>query len=321
MIFKLRSGIAIALVAALLAMSGCSLLRAAPSATGSAAVVVVMPTPTPSQSSQPQKTSPGHPAPLSVHFIDVGKADSILIQAGTSAMLIDAGTPDMAGRVIDYIKAQGVEKLDYVIATHGDIDHIGGMVEVLNAFPVAQFIAPDIPTKKKEYQQLFDAAGALGLAVTTPKVGSKYRLGNAEFTIYAPNSPNYADENNYSVVLRLVLGETSFLFTGDALVQSEMEMLLKGTLASTVLKVAHHGSNEASSIEFLKAVKPKFAVLSTDRNVSGYASKKVLQRLASLGAAVYRTDDAGTITAFSDGKTVTFDKAPSPPELPKKKKN
>ena len=156
------------------------------------------------------------------------------------------------------------------------------------------------------------------LEITKPQPGSTFQMGQAQVTVLAPNRDDYETPDNFSVVLRMVFGETSFLFTGDAMEQSETEMLTRGyELSSTVVKVGHHGQNDASSTAFLNAVRPKAAVIS-DAAEDG-AAKKVLQRLADVGADVYRTGQAGTVIATSDGQTVTFNVVPSPPEKKKDK--
>lgn len=240
-------------------------------------------------------------------------------------MLIDAGTPGTADTVIQYLKAQGVKKLDCVIGTHSHNDHIGGMPAVLEAFPVGMFLMPDVPDTSAPYQDLIQALSLHNIKWAEPKVGAEYRLAQATFTILAPNGKDYKNLNNYSIVIRLVFGSTAFLFTGDALSVSEKEILKNGLpLSSTLLKVAHHGGGLACSLEFLKAVNPKFAVISVDSSKKGYPSDKILQRLASLGISVYRTDEAGTIVATSYGKMITLDKNPSKivprPTKPKKSK-
>lgn len=260
-----------------------------------------------------------------MHFINVGKADSILVKAGTLAMLIDAGTPDMADTVINYLKIHGVTKLDYVIGTHSHIDHIGGMADVLDAFPVNDFLMPDVPDASDVYQGLLQTLSAKNIKRILPEVGKHYTLGPVKFTILAPKGTGYKNINDYSIVIRMVYGNTSFLFTGDALKTSEKEMLANPSLlSSTLLKVGHHGGSTASSLEFLKAVHPKYAIISVGPGKKGYPSETILQRLASLGISVYRTDEAGTIIATSDGQTISLDKRPSdiilkPTHAPKKK--
>jgi len=200
---------------------------------------------------------------LKVHFLDVGQADSILINAGSAVMLVDAGNNADADNVVNYIKAQGIKKLDYIIATHPHEDHIGGMDAVVNAFDIGKVIMPKVQSNTKTFEDLLRAIAGKGLKITSPVPGTKYSLGEAEFTILAPNGSDYEDVNDYSVVVKLQFGKTSFLLTGDAGVQSEGEMLLKGfDLKADLLKVGHHGSHYSTSDEFLKAVSPKFAVIS-----------------------------------------------------------
>jgi competence protein ComEC len=268
--------------------------------------------PSPSEGFPNTSNLPPNNAYLTVHFLDVGKADCILVLAGSSAMLIDAGSAETSSEVVGYLHSHGVQRLNYIIATHSHLDHIGGMASVLDKVQIDKFLIPDIPDSGVEYQSLLQTLSNKKIEQLSPSVGEKYQLGNAEFTILAPSSTKYKNLNNYSIVIRLSYGNTSFLFTGDAMTVSEKEILAnKPDLTSTVLKVAHHGGSGASSLDFLKAVNPKYAVLSVGSDKKGYPSKKILQRLASLDIAIYRTDEAGTIIATSDGNNVVFDKEPS----------
>lgn len=243
---------------------------------------------------------------LTVHFIDVGQADSILITMKDAAMLIDAGNNEDSQLVVDYIKDRGITALDYVVATHPHEDHIGGMDAVINAFEVKSIIMPRVESTTKTFEDVLEAISNKGLKVTPPVPGTKYPLGEAEFTILAPNSEAYEDTNDYSVVIKLQYGATSFLFTGDAGFESEEEMLEKGyDLRADLLKVAHHGSRYSTSMEFLEAVQPKIAVISVgEDNDYGHPAPETLQRLRQAGAEIYRTDESGTIIATSDGKAI-----------------
>lgn len=229
-------------------------------------------------------------------------------------MLIDAGNPDDSDKVIDYIKAQGVKKLDYLIGTHPHADHVGGMAAVIDEFPIDTIFMPMVISNTETFEGVLDAADRKGMQITVPKVEAKYNLANAQFTILAPNGTSYDDMNNYSIVIRLVFGKTSFLFAGDAAYTSESEMLSNGLqLASTLLKVGHHGSSTSSSLPFLNAVCPKYAVISVGAgNSYGHPAQDTLDRLASIGAMVYRTDLLGTIIATSDGTNIVLDKNASP---------
>ncbi len=262
----------------------------------------------------PAQQPPEKPAAnLKVHFIDVGQGDCILIEDGTSAMLIDAGNPENGPDIVSYIKNLGIEKLNFVLATHPHADHIGGMADVINAFDVEKIIMPKATHTTRTFENLLLTIQNKGLKITAPIPGTEYKLGNASFTILAPNSSSYTNLNDYSVVVRLTYGSTSFLFTGDAEQTSEKEILAKGyNIKSDVLKVGHHGSKTSTTTRFLDAVSPRYAVMCVGANNQyGHPAPETLSKLAERGIKVYRTDEAGTIIATSDGKSISFNKQPS----------
>ena len=242
---------------------------------------------------------------LEVHYIDVGQGDATLIKCGSHAMLIDGGNNDKGTTVQLYLKKQGVESLDYVIGTHPDADHIGGLDVIVYKYNCEKVIMPDYEKDTKTYQELVDVIHDKNMKITYPVVGEQYALGEAKFTIIAPNSNSYGgNANDYSVAILLEYGKNRFLFTGDAEEASETEMLSNGIeLSADVYKVAHHGSRSASTQEFLNAVRPKYAVISCgEGNSYGHPHAEVLNRLRSMGVEVFRTDEQGSIIASSDGE-------------------
>lgn len=246
---------------------------------------------------------------LEVHYIDVGQGDATLIKCGSHAMLIDGGNNNKGTTVQLYLKKQGVESLDYVIGTHPDADHIGGLDVIVYKYNCDTVIMPDYEKDTKTYQELVDVIHDKNMKITYPVVGEQYALGEAKFTIIAPNSNSYGgNANDYSVAILLEYGKNRFLFTGDAEEASETEMLSNGIeLSADVYKVAHHGSRSASTQEFLNAVQPKYAVISCgEGNSYGHPHAEVLNRLRSMGVEVFRTDEQGSIIASSDGENITW---------------
>ena len=246
---------------------------------------------------------------LEVHYIEVGQGDATLIKCGSHAMLIDGGNNNKGTTVQLYLKKQGVEFLDYVIGTHPDADHIGGLDVIVYKYNCDTVIMPDYEKDTKTYQELVDVIHDKNMKITYPVVGEQYALGEAKFTIIAPNSNSYGgNANDYSVAILLEYGKNRFLFTGDAEETSEAEMLTNGIdISADVYKVAHHGSCSASTQEFLNAVQPKYAVISCgEGNSYGHPHAEVLNRLRSMGVEVFRTDEQGSIIASSDGENITW---------------
>lgn len=242
---------------------------------------------------------------LAVSYIDVGQADSIFLKLPDSkTMLIDAGEKKSGKTVVDYIEAQNVERLDYVVGTHPHADHIGGMAEVINRFEVDKLYMPKAQSNSKTFENLLETIQQKGLKVTTAKAGVSIAEG-ADYTIelLAPVKEKYEDLNNYSAVVKLTYGEHRFLFMGDA--EAEVEGEITADVKADVLKVGHHGSKTSTSDAFLKKVAPKYGVIMCGvDNSYNHPSDSTLKTLNKAEVTVLRTDTDGTIVFTSDGKTL-----------------
>ncbi len=244
---------------------------------------------------------------MEVHFLDVGQGDSTLIVCGEHAMLIDAGDDSKGTQIQNYLQKQKIEKLDYLVLTHPDADHIGGAPVIIGKFEIDKVFVSNYEKDNKSYQKLIQALDNKRLKYSTPKVGAQYSLGTATITILAPGK-EYDNPNDASISLVVQNGSHKFLFTGDAGEAAEQDILDSGMAVSAdVYQVGHHGSKTSTSEDFLEAVNPTYAVIScAEGNEYGHPHAQTLNALRANGVKVYRTDEAGTVIASSDGKKLTF---------------
>lgn len=254
---------------------------------------------------EPDGQSSVLPEGTEIHVLSLGKADSILILADGEAMLIDAGYVEQGAQIVDYLKAQGVTKLKYVLLTHGDKDHVGGMAQVLRAFNVEHVYLCPKKEKSEEYLAMMQAIADKKIPTSVPELLSTFTLGKGTFTVLGPGEKALADgsDNDCSIVLRYVYGERSALLMGDALSKTEKEMRDNGyEIQSDILKAGHHGKTDATQKKFVKEVAPSYAVITCGSGDDGPADD-VLRVLQSFSVETYRTDERGTVVFSSDGKT------------------
>lgn len=258
-------------------------------------------------------------ADLEIHYIDVGQGDCSLIKWEGAAVLIDCGERENADAVLKYLKKQGIEKLDMIIATHPHSDHIGGMGDIISEIDVERVIAPkvssDMTPTTKTYERFLAALKNKAMKLTAAKPGTVYALAGKtsasmekqppKLEILAPVA-DYDDLNDYSVVVRMTYGETSYLFTGDAEARAEKDILDSGAdVSANVLKAGHHGSSTSTSKKFFEAVSPDICVIQCgEGNSYGHPHAEILERLEGAGVKCFRNDISGTVTVYSDGEEI-----------------
>lgn len=253
-------------------------------------------------------TSNAAAKPMKVHFIDVGQGDATYIKMpGGEDVLIDGGRQGKGDEVIAYLKKQKVDDIEIMIATHPDADHLGGLDEVLKAYKVEAVYAPKVAHTTQAYKNFLQAVKKEKLTIKTAKSGVKLSLKNVTAKFVGPTKEyGKSDLNNWSAVFHVTYNKNKFLFTGDAEKASEADMVkAKQTLQADVMKVGHHGAKTSSNTDFLKAVKPKYAVISVGKNSYGHPTKDVLNRFKTAKATVYRTDKQKNIIFTSTGTKIT----------------
>lgn len=248
---------------------------------------------------------------MNVHYIDVGQGDSILIQVNNKNLLIDAGPSQSQDDLVAYIKNLGIKNLDYIIATHPHEDHIGGMAKVIKSFNIGKFYAPNVIHNSNSFENMvFELKNKkLKINVIKKGMGNDINLGdNTKVEVFSPISDTYDNLNNYSPIMKITYGNTSFLFTGDAESEVENQVLQDNVdIKSNVLKVGHHGSSSSTSEIFFDAVSPNLSIISLGiNNKYGHPHKNILSLLTSKNTEVYRTDEDGTIIISSDGNTLNI---------------
>lgn len=242
---------------------------------------------------------------LVVNFIDVGQGDSTLIQCPNGRnILIDGGESKAGQAVVSYLRSRGIVKIDLLIATHPDADHIGGLVDVLEQYQVGQFIDPGKTHTTSLYENLLNLVSAKNIPYALGRKGDSYNFDEATMRVLSPTDQLYQDTNDCSVVIELKYGDIKFLLPGDAAEAAELNMVLSKTLSRCqILKAGHHGSSHSTTKKLLQSVKPEVAIISCGRdNRFGHPARETLSRLDSAGCEFYRTDEQGNIRVETDGR-------------------
>jgi len=239
---------------------------------------------------------------MRVHFIDVGQGDSIFIESPNGkTMLVDGGVKGAGQNVVSYLKKLGVKKLDIVVATHPDADHIGGLIPVLNSIDIGQFYDSGKVHTSQTFEEMLTLIDTKNIPYNVPKTGDNIAF-DADINVKVLNAnENATDNNDASIVLKIAYGNVSFLLTADAGVSLEKEMM-QDDVKAIILKAGHHGSNTSSSAEFIQTVHPEITILSYgEGNKYGHPHAEVVERLQAIGSKIYATAEAGTVIVSTDG--------------------
>lgn len=245
-----------------------------------------------------------------IDFFDVGEGDSTLVKCDGHMMLVDGGPPECSSFLYSYLDKNEIKYLDYIICTHAHEDHVGGLAGALNYAEVGKVYAPVTKYDTRAFNSFVKYLGQQGKSISVPAAGDTFTLGSARVEFVGPVDMSLAEsnENNSSIVVRIVYGRTTFLITGDAEEIEEQSILDAGfDVKSTILRVGHHGSYTSTSDRFLKAVAPEYCVISVGQgNAYDHPHDEVVDRINAYGTTVYRTDLNGDIICVSDGETVSF---------------
>ena len=248
---------------------------------------------------------------VTVHIIDVGQADSILIETADGYMLIDAGENESEDALKSYLRNMGISTIKYLVLSHAHADHIGGADMVLNDFKVENIVYDNYASCYSN--TLISLINREGANIIDPQTKDKFYMGDAEFTVLFATNDNKDhgdDVNDYSIVLRMDFGESSFVFTGDATTSVESAILdsfNKYELDCDFLKSGHHGSNTSSGKKFISTITPEIVAIPCGiNNKYNHPHDSVLETYSEAGATVYRTDLLGSLVFVTDGTTITY---------------
>ena len=242
--------------------------------------------------------------PIEVHFISTGNSDAILIKDNEKNMLIDGAENNDEKSLVGYLNSEGIKKLDYVVLTHPDADHCGGLDAIINNFSIGQIFIGNGDADTQTYKDFVQAAMDKNLKPSVPLPDQEFALGCGSFKFFNQTSKK-DNANDNSLVALYTIGNNKFLFTGDSGQEVEAELPLDQIGKVDVLKVGHHGSKTSSSDEFIQSISPRYSVICCGKdNKYGHPHKETLDTLGQYQSNVYRTDMNGNIIFTSDGKLI-----------------
>ena len=259
-------------------------------------------------SSQPNTGAPSTTTQAStnvtIKFIDVGQGEAILIALPEKTMLIDAGPTGSAPKIAQVLQELGRDKIDYLVATHPDEDHIGGMADVISSTQIGTIYAPNKTNNTATYRKFLAAIQNNNLQITLAEAGTIIdQIDSYKLEILWPKKDaNFPETNDYSIIIKLTVGNKTFLFTGDAPTSAILD---SNPGHIDVLKLSHHGSRTGTTEQLVRRLSPTYAVLSYALDNSyGHPMQSVLNALHKHSVEVWGTGANGTITITCDGTTI-----------------
>lgn len=238
---------------------------------------------------------------LVVRFVDVGQGDASLIEfPDGKTMLIDAAS---SSEVLQQLRADNRSQIDWLVATHPDADHIGGLADIISSYQVASVWAPEVNSPTKTYTNFLTAIANKGLGIEPCYAGRQIAAGEGYSIdlLWPQQGASYSADNDYSAIIKVTYGSNTFLFTGDAPVDAQSQSV-SGHVG--VLKVSHHGSASGMDASLARKLTPTISVLSYGKNSYGHPTQVVLDALKAVGSSIYGTYAHGTVTVTSDGNSV-----------------
>lgn len=237
---------------------------------------------------------------LSVDFLNVGKGDCAIIRMKKHTYMIDTGYEETAQSVITFLQNNKIKTIDGMIITHFDKDHVGGASQILNQFDVKKIYMPDYEGEGNKYKKFIEYLSNRNLnnIITRVTQDISIEAEGVKIDIYAPKMDTYSQENDYSLVTKIIHNKNSFLFAADAEATRLGELLGEPMLDSDVLKVPHHGKLEKNSIQFIDEVDPQYAIITCD--TEGEVAASIIYEMENIGSEYYFNCN-GNVRCISDG--------------------
>ncbi|MCI9977680.1 MBL fold metallo-hydrolase [Clostridioides difficile] len=235
-------------------------------------------------------------------ILSTGKSDCILIEIGDKVVMIDTGEDKNGEQIVDKLKEKGVNTLDYLILTHLDKDHIGGVDSVLSSVKVKNLIQANYEKDSKQYDEYTDSLKQAGVEPVVLKEKMNLEINNAKISIQPASKSDYESSNDYSIMTSINYGEHRFLFAGDAEEKRLAEFISENTLKYDFVKIPHHGRYDKLTEAFLESITPEYAVITcSDKKAP---DEDVLKILEKLNVKTFLTS-AGDVVINSDSKTLS----------------